>query len=237
MLFIRLCTLALFVTLTFPLLAGEVVFQNDDVYTGTDGVVLKGEHDSQRRTNHYGSVEWTVAGVSWGGPKTLLLVRFDHLTGEKGIPAGAKIQSALLDLYKVRGVRDQGQYNPTSMIHAYKLLTPFYPQDSTFAERAPLSPEEQYWGSSHSIEDGPVAGVDFDKENNVASALLTPDEIDTWIRFDVTNAVAGWLREPESNHGLLLQANQYWIGATFLSPHSDDAMLRPRLTIHYFSDK
>lgn len=237
--FVKFAVPAFAVCLFVPsarLLAAEIVFQNGlDGYEGTRGVNIKGAPEELRRKNFQEASEWLIAGVPHGGHRSLLLLAFSGLTGEKGIPAGAKVIRATLELYKVRDIEDDGQYRPNSVINVYRLLTPFYPEESTFDERTSLRASEQFWGDRNSIEDGPVADIDFDKASGVSARLTGGDE-DSWMSWDVTETAARWIRNPKDNHGFLIMANAYWIGGYFASASFDDISLRPRLVVE-FSEK
>jgi hypothetical protein len=72
-------------------------------------------------------------------------------------------------------------------------------------------------------------------ESHVASARLQgcPDSL-RWYTFDITEAVGGWLADPESNYGVVIEGEGSVSKSTSFAASSYwDKTKRPKLTVHW----
>jgi len=240
----QLLLLAASLALLLPCRAGEAVFQRDlNGYRGALDGMLKGSDEAARSANFWGGKELRIAGVPKGGEQSMALLRFDGIFGNGGIPDGARIVSARLELYKTGEPKDNGQYMQEEsfnrFIFIHRMLTPFQAGEpdadsesyACFWYRSQGGEKVEYWGVNNELEEGPVRGVDFDPEP-VQKIPLEPEQIDRWYSVDMTKVVLQW-QEGQPNHGLYLVARGYWIGACFASGQHPDPELRPKLIIEY----
>lgn len=226
--------------------AKEIILQNGlDGYEGASDATLNGQVESTRVLNYGHADTLKVAGVPNGGMRQLGLIQFGDLVKAGGIPKGAVIQSARLELYKVKDAGNEETFaklQPSQrFLHAYLVRQPWKAGTSdgaaddegvTFSHRNPQGEIPSFWGQANQIEAGPVADVDYDATKPATSPLEQGSE-GQWVSWDVTRFVQQWLENPETNHGVLLLARGYYTGAYFASCESGDAQLRPRLVISY----
>ncbi|MGQ9665813.1 MAG: DNRLRE domain-containing protein, partial [Anaerolineae bacterium] len=142
------------------------------------------------------------------------LLRFDL----SGLPAGAVVQQATLDLY----VSGRSNSNPISM-EIYRMRRPWREMEATW-NRPRIG---EAWG----IAGAKAVGTDLD---GTLLSRLTLSTISTWAELDVTSAVRDWLAEPASNFGVVVKSfDLAGVQYNILSSEYGNAALRPRLTIRY----
>jgi len=136
----------------------------------------------------------------------------------KAIPPRAEILKATLKLYS--GARNR---NAAILLRAYLLLRSWKDTDATWYDAMAGTPWEKpgAFGTSDRVSQA-VGEVVFDKTH-------------AWVNMDVTAAVARWVRDPNSNRGLLLQGFKLGtqVEHRFLSSQYPNIELRPLLEITY----
>lgn len=233
--------------LQFSLFADERVFQNGlNGYNEAEDATLRGEPEEIRSNNYGRDPVLEVQGVPWGGARRLSLIRFKDIVGAAAhqIPPGSEVNSATLELYRVGGAADSGQYDAepafAKTITVYPMLVDYQcgdgreqrPVDGAvcFSLRSYSIEMPSYWGNMRTLENGPVAKIDFDESEGV-SAPFKPDEKDLWMSWDVTKIAVQWISNPEKNYGLLMMTHGFWIGVDLASSEAHEAEFHPKLTI------
>jgi len=91
-----------------------------------------------------------------------------------------------------------------------------------------LSEIEKEWDPEKVTWDNPPV---FTAHISIAEA---PGNVDSsWIEFDVTSTIKGYLAEPEKNKGLAVHIHVDDMHITLLSSEADAVNLRPKLEVHY----
>ena len=138
------------------------------------------------------------------------------------LPHGARVQSAILELYRINGFgNDPGPIN----FHA---VTQSWEEGSNnggtgagvtwdYRDTTALP-----WSNSGGDYD-PVPGASVDLDANV----------DTWFSIDVTSLVHNWSNGTRPNHGMIMVAGDPVVRAEFASSEYADPALRPKLNITY----
>lgn len=220
----------------------QIVFQKGlNGYDGVSDTYLNGYHKYREANSYGGSEVLNALGVPWGGLKQPTLIRFESLVGTNPnqIPEGAVITSARLELYKIRVDGTTADY----MIYAHQMLRDWNAgtavdtmqegstcyQYHTYSKNNP-----EKWGTEEydAKDERPVRGKDYISNPPVASLPIGTD-LNVWMSFDVTNMVQQWVSGEAENHGLLLRAGGYWVGAAFFSSEVRDQKLRPKLVVEY----
>jgi hypothetical protein len=241
-----LSTLLFASILSAQLFAGDITFQNGtNHYEGASDANLIGQVENRKHLNFGHADRILVAGVAVGGLKQLGVIQFSDLTGPGKIPAGARILRATLELYKVGEPTDSGQYarveSKNLYLNCYRMLKAWKAGEGTgqmvddgvtFSYRAYRSDVPEFWGNSNQIEEGPVKGIDYDPAVSSRAAMQVGAE-QVWMQWDVTPFVRRWVKEPESNHGVMLMARSYYVGTFFASCESGQVEFRPRLIVEY----
>ena len=128
------------------------------------------------------------------------------------IPKDTPIESAHLWLYRSESDAPH-QTAPTLQIH--RVLKPWQAGagasdsllDITGRKAAPSEVSWNHTGDSPWKEPGCTAtDMDYDSEAISTLDLSTHPASSRWIRMDITNAVAEWVKDPQSNFGLSLRA-------------------------------
>lgn len=145
------------------------------------------------------------------------LLQFD-LTG---IPAGAVITSAALDIYA------ESSANAGSILSAYRLIQGWL-EGTTSAPSA--STDGASWDKYDAVNSWSTAGGDY---NLTPVSQTTMAATVGWYSLNLTAPVAGWVDGTIPNFGLLLRAGSGFGSASFTSSDSADAIHRPKLTINY----
>ena len=151
-------------------------------------------------------------------PTDRILVQFDL----GPLPANAQVEQATFGIHLETWIELEGTGALTqpypAEVAVFQILTPWQAEQATF---------NQPWS-----QPGLQPGVDY-----AATPLGTFSLADTtWLTFDVTDAVLGWLSDPSSNHGLIVEIiaapedkAHYWVDLT----DQGTATLRPYLEISY----
>jgi len=238
--------LLLFALMTHALMAEEVVLQNGlNGYEGGSDATLNGEVEKLRVYNFGHAEILEVAGVAAGGMRRLVLIQFQDLVGEKRIPSGKSIQSARLELYKIKDMGTAATFSQLKenqrFLYAYGMQRSWAagrgdgeldPEGVAFGHVSLDDEVPVYWGEANQIETGPVKGVDY-QLLPFARAPLEQGIEAAWMQWDVTEFVREWASEAEKNPGLFLTARSFYVGAQFASCESPDQELRPRLVVSY----
>jgi DNA-binding SARP family transcriptional activator len=173
--------------------------------------------DDPDRTPHekYSRAHLQFFGQS---PTDRILVQFDL----GPLPANVQVEQATFGIHLETWIEFEGTGAMTQSYPAevgvFQILTPWQAEQATF---------NQPW-----TQPGLQPGVDYE-----ASPLDTFSLDDTiWLEFDVTDVVLGWLSDPSSNHGLMIEIiaapqdkAHYWVDLT----DQGTATLRPYLQISY----
>ena len=75
-----------------------------------------------------------------------------------------------------------------------------------------------------------TAGGDFEHSPIGATALPT-DRQPTWVSFDITSTVQGWLADTSTNHGVIIIGYGAWLSTSFFSREFPLKSLRPKLLL------
>lgn len=154
--------------------------------------------------------------VEANGVKSVL---FHWNLADSGIPVGAVVQSASLELYSYAR-----KNNLAITVSVYKVLVPWDEGTVTWREASS--------GVAWSSPGCNAAGVDRDGVA-VASKSIT-GTVPSWCAWTVTDLVQGWLDDPASNHGMILAASGPSAYYDFHSSEkTTDLSLRPRLIVRY----
>jgi len=144
------------------------------------------------------------------------LMRFDV----SSIPASALIQEATLSLF----VHNFGQRTVPIVAAAYPVIRTWEEMEAT-------------WYKATDTDDWGLPGCNNTSNDRSATPLdhETIYESDQWYSWDVTSAVQGWVEEPASNKGVLLQQTSIEVGGEYNIRHSEYPGLdvRPYLTVSY----
>ena len=137
-------------------------------------------------------------------------------------PATAQVTQAAFQIHletwielEVAGALTQSY---PAQVSVFQILTPWRAEMTTFS---------QPW-----TQPGLQPGVDFNADP-LDTQVITAT---AWLKFDVTEAVLDWLRDPQTNHGLMIEITSapediahYWVDLT----DQGAAILRPYLQISY----
>jgi YVTN family beta-propeller protein len=136
------------------------------------------------------------------------------------LPAHALIQQARLDLYVV------SRSNDSNWAHAeaYTLNRPWIEAEATWNQASRGNPWQ-------------IPGAEGVPEDRAALPLDTQrlDQTETWVDFDVTETVQGWVSGNIQNHGLVLRGGTGSgnVRYSFASSQYRQVEVRPRLVISY----
>ena len=151
-------------------------------------------------------------------PPDRVVIQFD--LGQ--FPATAQVTQAAFQIHletwielEVAGALTQSY---PAQVSVFQILTPWRAEMTTFS---------QPW-----TQPGLQPGVDFNADP-LDTQVITAT---AWLKFDVTEAVLDWLRDPQTNHGLMIEITSapediahYWVDLT----DQGAAILRPYLQISY----
>ncbi len=179
-------------------------------YTGTEDTTL----DRSRPTVNLGNEPTLALRALPAGQAKHILVRFElnHI-----IPANAQVEYAWLALNTTSAT------GPDVYARGYTLLRPWSEQGATWQQAAPGSP----WGT------GGANGANYDRDARWYGQGWAHKQGE-WIRVDVTEALRGWLRDPQRNFGVVLVPFSYAsYGYEFASSEYPDPTRRPMLIVAY----
>lgn len=148
---------------------------------------------------------------SQSNAQSRLLLRFDL----SGIPAGATIQSAVLELYY------QSAKNSLSEVLRVHRLTRAWTEPGTT------------WRTYDGVNNWTSQGGDFDAA--VVASVTLDSTVNVWKAWTVTALVQSWMNGTNPNHGMLLEtpARSGNNERRFASSENASAALRPKLTLTY----
>lgn len=195
-----------------------VVLQPDS--TGVDTTLSQ----QQENRNFGGSTQLIAASAGMMENAAHALLKFDL----SSIPAGATISAASLQLY-LEGLSSPG----TLQVSLYRVSRAWV--EGTQNGSGP-SPNGATWQTYNGSASWTSQGGDHDLG---AAALTTVNSASGWYAWNATTLVAGWLTNPATNNGMLLDAAGGGMGgsntATFTSSDANGAAAaqRPKLTITY----
>jgi len=162
--------------------------------------------DQQPNNNYGNAAETWVSSAS--NDKTRSLLQFNM----NAIPAGAKIQSATLSLYRQSG---SGANQPVS---AHRILNPWSENSVT-------------WNNRETGTSWDTTGSDFDNMAVVTTPVGPANQRYEW---NITPLVQGWVDGSFQNYGVVLAAAIAGMsGERFYTSDSSDPTRHPRLTITY----
>ena len=135
------------------------------------------------------------------------------------VPSGAIVREAILRVY---GLDESNQ--AVICLEAYRLLRDWQERQVTWNRAKNGDP----WGAPGAGQ----PGVDRTADHVGLRGLV--QGIDHWYQVELSDAVQGWIAQPESNHGLLLMAvGEAAKQISLASSGYPDVSLRPALVINY----
>ncbi len=144
------------------------------------------------------------------------LIRFDV----SSIPASATVQEATLGLL----VSNYGQRTDPIVVAAYTVFRPWEEMEATWYKAT----DTEEWGT-------PGCNNIVSDRSGTPLSQETVYERDEWYTWSVTSAAQNWVRNPDSNKGILLQQTNNDIGGEFDIRQSEHPGLdvRPYLLVRY----
>jgi len=141
------------------------------------------------------------------------LLRFDL----SDLPANATVLDAALTVHVNDRTNVNGLY-----VGAYRLLSPWSVMETTWLSAT----QTTQWA-----EPGALGAADHLADAEDALAI---DTVNTWYTFTIPSLVQTWLRDPEQNHGVILQgASGGSVEYRFSASEALREDYRPSLTIRY----
>jgi peptidoglycan/xylan/chitin deacetylase (PgdA/CDA1 family) len=135
--------------------------------------------------------------------------------------ADVTVEHATLSLYASWASNSAGMD-----MRAYALQRDWSANEATWAMARQVEPWAQP-GARGALSDRAVFALD----KTHAGGCVTDAR---WYTFDVTEAVADWLAQPEHNYGILIEGEEgVSKGLQFASSDHSNVALRPRLTVRY----
>jgi uncharacterized repeat protein (TIGR01451 family) len=187
-----------------PLFAQTTIVLQGDPAAGTDTFIAFASNVQ----NYGGAAQITTNSQSTGQTRGLLY--FDL----SGVPSGARIQSATLELYHFFS-----KNNSSEQLRVHRVLRSWTEFGAT-------------WRNYDGVNGWTTQGGDYDP---AASASTTVNgTVDVWRQWNVTLLVQGWVGGSYPNHGLLLTSppaggnNERQFRS---SEYAGNPAFRPRLTI------
>jgi len=189
--------------------AKTVIFRQGQAgYTGCADTRI-----SEERPNRNFGDEELILGMKG---RVGTLIRFDV----SSIPASAIVQEATLGLL----VHNYGQRTAPIIVGAYPVIRTWKEMEATWY----LATDTDYWG---------LPGCNDTDTDRSPTPLdhATIYNRDQWYTWDVTSAAQGWVQDPASNNGVLLQQTNKEVGGEFDIRHSEypGADVRPYLMVKY----
>ncbi len=152
------------------------------------------------------------AGGHWRSP-----LQFDLV----GLPFGARILSATLELYRTTGTQDApGVMNVHAITHSWE------EGNSSGSANPGVT-----WDDRDTSLPWTTPGGDYDATPSAHGQIDT--STDTWFDFDITSLVQQWVDGTRENNGMMLVAGDDVVRAEFLSSDAADPSLRPKLNVRY----
>ncbi len=182
--------------------------------SGTDSYIRDGANDS----NNFGASAILKINNSSGEEASLL--QFDL----SGIPSGAEILSASLELWLEGGVAVD-----TGVIDLHRLTQAWVEGDKD--GQAPPAGAGATYNSYNGQTNWASAGGDFVALplDSTTIKTLTP----AWYQWDLTPTAQDWVSGTASNEGLLLRASAGNVQKIFFTSSDGAAAQRPKLTVAY----
>jgi len=137
-----------------------------------------------------------------------------------GIPAGAAVLAATLELYQVSASNGGGP------IGVYRVTNDW--TEGTSSGGNGVGANWLEWDGSNAWS---TPGGDFDP--TLVAGTTVPNMTKDWVQWDITDLVKGWADGSYSNKGLLLKALDQFADAFFASSDASDPALRPKLVVTY----
>ncbi|MDH3509067.1 MAG: DNRLRE domain-containing protein, partial [Gammaproteobacteria bacterium] len=190
-----------------------VVLQPDPT-SGSDTYVYE-----WKSTWNYGTSPRIWADYRFNDSQAHALIKFDL----GSIPFGARISSAVLELYSENPSLDGGA------ISVHRVTQPWIEGD----EAGGLGAGATWTVSGDGASNWTTAGGDYEL---LPEATTTVPAGIGWSSWDIASLVAGWVAGEFSNDGLLLRPAASGTSSTaahFASSDNSTAALRPKLTIEY----
>ncbi len=200
---------------TIRLMGDTLALQNglNDYHGATDTFITIWGEDG--RVIH-GNDEIIQVLYGWERAYSNTLLRFDM----PGLLDDATVTGARLALYvRVSNVR------PDFKIAAYRLLRPWNPDVATWYQ----ADAGATWGKPGALQ----PGVDYDPQ--ALDVLAIPDSpANSWLMWDISDAVAYWRDHPGENYGILLTgvSDQRYITA-YSSDYNGEPAQRPKLLVDF----
>jgi hypothetical protein len=198
-------TQALSITINSGQQQYEVTLQNGlDGYTGWEDAWITEDNP----TTNYGTID--KAHLQYYTSDRQL-----HKFDLSSIPAGATIDSAVLEIYVYKVTRG------TPPVTAYRVMKSWEEMETTYNIAETGVP----WGTP-----GLQAGVDYDSGSAVSSPNVTSAG---WASMDVTSLVAAWHNGTYANEGVMTRIHAAGHLYTYMEEYTKDITLRPRLVVTY----
>lgn len=178
------------------------------------------------RTSRFGTFPQLIVGHHKGFPIKRILIQFDVSGGPAQAVESATLQLWFLYAHKASWMQED---QVERQLNVHRMLVPWKEMEATSSMRASGKP----WPANYIADDSVV-----DQEATDAWTI-TPGTKKHWSHFDITRDVNTWIRDPKSNHGLLIWAvNEAETGRDlrFASSNDKNPAVRPRLVIKYKKD-
>ncbi|MCX6709092.1 MAG: DNRLRE domain-containing protein, partial [Candidatus Woesearchaeota archaeon] len=139
-----------------------------------------------------------------------------------GVPSGANISSATLQLYATA----KGTANP--VVNIYRLNRSWV--EGTGA--GSITNDGATWNKYDGVNSWNVSGGEFDSSKVWANTTVTA--INAWYSWNVKDLVQSWVNGSYQNYGMLIRTTTTSSATTsFVSSDNTNASIRPKLVINY----
>lgn len=186
-----------------PEIHNETLRQGEGDYAG----VFDTHIDGYVPNGNYAADPLRLTGGTYRTP----LLRFDL----SHIPTNADVKAAQLGLYAYFASPSGAKVSSA----LYKVLQPWDVSTVTWQKRSAT----EFWQKAGALEG------DVDYQTNAYALIYELSAVSTWYRYNVTDMVRAWVRDPGSNHGLLVRG----IGGsgTISLNSSESPMNKPELIV------
>ncbi|MBN2534073.1 MAG: DNRLRE domain-containing protein [Spirochaetales bacterium] len=207
----------------------EIITLQPINHTGKENYIYKYRYD-----DNYGASTAIQVGPDRARFERRSLIKFDTSSLFNVDPD--KISSAVLKLYCYSFSGDDVSYR----IYASRIKKGW--AEGIASSRGNLSPLGSDWDYSDEgagetwASAGLLKGTDYNSTYE-SSTVVSPGTQGKWINLTITNAVKAWIRDPSSNHGLVLFTNEsdlskYAVATFRTSDYTTDSSEAPIIMIY-----